>query len=205
MAVTSLVIPPLATWWWVAGLARAPKVSARRPTPPVDAVLFDRDGTLIQDVPYNGDPRLVRPQPGAGEAVRRLRERGLAVGMITNQSGVARGTLTPTAVGQVNEAVEELLGPFEVVRSCPHGPADGCGCRKPRPGMVLDAAQHLGVQPERCVVVGDIGSDLQAAHAAQARSVLVPTAVTRFEEVAAADAVAHDLEEAADLILAGAV
>ena len=158
-----------------------------------EAVLFDRDGTLVVDVPYNGDPARVRPVAGARAALDTLRGAGIRVGVITNQSGIARGLLTADQAEAVNRRVEELLGPFAVWEVCPHGPDDGCHCRKPRPGMVLAAAERLGVPPERVAVVGDIGADVGAAAAAGAASVLVPTPVTRREEVAAAPVVRADL------------
>jgi histidinol-phosphate phosphatase family protein len=166
-----------------------------------EAVLFDRDGTLVEDVPYNGDPDRVVPMPGAREALDRLRAAGVRVGVVSNQSGVGRGLITPAAVDAVNRRIEELLGPLGPWFVCPHGPDDGCSCRKPAPGLVTAAAAALGVLPERCAVVGDIGADVDAALACGARPVLVPTAVTRREEVAAAPEVAADLGEAVDLLL----
>ena len=167
------------------------------------AVLFDRDGTLVRDVPYNGDPDLVQPMPGALDALAWLRERGVPVGVVTNQSAVGRGLLRRADVEAVNARIADLLGPFDDWQVCPHAPADGCGCRKPRPGLVLAAAAALGVLAERCVVIGDIGADVGAAHAAGARAVLVPTTATRPDEVAAAPAVAADLVAAVKLALAG--
>lgn len=169
--------------------------------PDILAVLFDRDGTLIADVPYNGVPELVRPMPTAAAAVGRLRELGIRVGVVSNQSGIARGLLSHGDVQRVNARVEELLGPFDVWRICPHGPGDGCACRKPRPGMVLSAAAELGVAPARTVVIGDIGADVEAARAAGARAVLVPTPVTRDAERVAAPRVAATLREAVDLVV----
>lgn len=169
------------------------------------AVLFDRDGTLVADVPYNGDPARVAPMPRAREAVDAVRAAGIPVGVVTNQSGVARGLLTPRQVEGVRLRVEELLGPFAVWAVCPHGPEEGCGCRKPAPGLVVAACRRLGVPPERTVVIGDIGADVEAARAAGARGVLVPTAVTRPEEVKEADATAADLVEAVRLALDRAV
>jgi HAD superfamily hydrolase (TIGR01662 family) len=178
MTVTSAVIPPLATWHWLRGLA---STRHARPWPgTAKVILFDRDGTLIRDVPYNGDPDRVTPMPGASDAVRLARAAGLSVGVVTNQSGVARGLITEDQVEQVNRRVEELLGPFDTWQVCPH--KAGCGCRKPAPGLVTDAADALGVRPEECVVIGDIGSDVAAARAAGARSVLVPTPQTRYED-----------------------
>ncbi|GAB2628646.1 hypothetical protein GCM10027168_70490 [Streptomyces capparidis] len=174
------------------------------PAGPVQAVLFDRDGTLVEDVPYNGDPRRVTPAPHARAALDALRGRGIPVGVVSNQSGVARGLLTRERVAAVEERVEELLGPFAVWAVCPHGPRDGCDCRKPAPGLVLAGARRLGADPRRVAVVGDIGADVAAARAAGARGVLVPTPVTRPEEVAAAGEVARDLAEAVRLLLGAA-
>jgi D-glycero-D-manno-heptose 1,7-bisphosphate phosphatase len=168
----------------------------------IRAVLFDRDGTLVIDVPYNGDPALVRAVPTAASAIRRLREAGLSTGVITNQSGVARGLVTPEQLIAVNGRVEELLGPFDVWACCPHAETDGCRCRKPQPGLVFDACAALGVSPAETVVIGDIGSDMGAAHAAGATGILVPTSATRTREIALAPIVAGDLSEAVDLVLA---
>ncbi|KOV81270.1 HAD-IIIA family hydrolase [Nocardia sp. NRRL S-836] len=158
-----------------------------------DAVLFDRDGTLIRDVPYNGDPSAVTPMPGAREVLRDLRERGLRTGVVSNQSGIGRGLLTRAQVDAVNARVEELLGPFGTWQICPHAPDEGCACRKPAPGMVLAACEALGVSPRRTLFVGDIGADVEAAQAAGAVPLLVPTQVTRPEEVSSAPHTATDL------------
>jgi HAD superfamily hydrolase (TIGR01662 family) len=166
-----------------------------------DAVLFDRDGTLVHDVPYNGDPARVEPVPGARSALDRLRAAGLRLGVVTNQSGIARGLITRAAADAVNARVEELLGPFDTWQVCPHDDADGCRCRKPAPGMVVAAARALGTVPQRCVVVGDIGRDMTAAAAAGAAGILVPTPVTLPAEVAAAPAVAAGLPAAVGEIL----
>ena len=160
------------------------------------AVLFDRDGTLVHDVPYNGDPELVRLMPTAREAVEEVRLHGLRTGVVSNQSGVARGLLTAEQVEAVNARVVELLGPFGTWQWCPHGPDDGCACRKPAPGLVLAACERLSVDPASTVVIGDIGADVAAAAAAGATSVLVPTPVTLPAEVDAAPLVAPTLLEA---------
>ena len=211
MVATSVLVPPAATWHRLAGVAALPRLATsarpsvgrpagahpRRPA----AVLLDRDGTLVHDVPYNADPDRVAPVPGAREALDRLRDAGVPLAVVSNQSGVARGLVTPTELEAVNRRVEELLGPLGPWVVCLHGPDHGCGCRKPQPGLVLEAARALGVDPSRCAVVGDIGADVEAASAAGARGVLVPTAATRAEEVAAAPEVAADLGAAVDLLL----
>ena len=168
---------------------------------PPGAVLFDRDGTLLVDVPYCGDPTLVRPMPAAAAALCLLRTARIPVGVVTNQSGIGRGILTRDQVDAVNRQVELLLGPFDVWQVCPHAPDVGCACRKPAPGMVLAAAARLGLPPERLAVVGDIGADVGAARAAGATSVLVPTPVTLPEEVAAAPVVRPDLFAAVEYLL----
>lgn len=160
------------------------------------AVLFDRDGTLIRDVPYNGDPARVEPMPTAVAAVKLVRRRGLRTGVVTNQSGLARGLLSSPEVARVNARVDTLFGPFDVWAVCGHGPDDGCECRKPAPGLILRASGLLGIECAAIVVVGDIGADVSAAHAAGAAAVLVPTPATRAEEVATAPIVARTLLEA---------
>ncbi|MGW7332905.1 D-glycero-alpha-D-manno-heptose-1,7-bisphosphate 7-phosphatase [Streptomyces sp. NPDC054840] len=203
---TSVGGPPAGAVPWLWDHPRAARIRRRSGTTGglPEAVLFDRDGTLVVDVPYNGDPARVSPLPTARAAVTALRERGVPVGVVSNQSGVARGLLTQKQVVAVCRRVDELFGPFDVWAVCPHGPADGCGCRKPAPGLILAACERLGVAPERTVVVGDIGSDVRAASAAGARGVLVPTPVTRPEEVAAAGETARDLLTAVRLLSSSA-
>jgi len=202
MALTSAVIPPLAGWHFLRGAVQHRTVPPWRGLP--DLVLFDRDGTLVHDVPYNGDPELVAPVDGARTALAGLRARGVRIGLVTNQSGVGRGLITRAQADAVNARVAELLGPFDTVQVCPHAPEDGCDCRKPAPGLVLAACAELDVDPARCVVIGDIAADLGAAAAAGAHGILVPTPVTRPAEVAAAVHRAPTLAEAVDDVLAGA-
>ncbi|MEP6851603.1 MAG: HAD-IIIA family hydrolase [bacterium] len=220
MVTTSVAIPPAAVYHWLRGVVRHHDAGAWRPpaaepgavspeTGPsgytdtgLAAVLIDRDGTIVRDVPYNGDPNQVQPMDGARAALDRLRAAGLPLAVITNQSGVGTGRLTRAQVDAVNARVEELLGPFDLWLVCPHSADDGCRCRKPQPGLVLDAAAGLGVSAQRCAVIGDIGSDVQAAAAAGALGVLVPTEHTRREEIRAAPVVAANLGRAVDHLLA---
>lgn len=200
LSVTSALIPPVAVAHRLAGewaFRRAHR------EPPL-AVLLDRDDTLIVDRPYLNDPAGVRPTNGAGRALDRLRRRGLLLAVVTNQSGVARGLISPDQLAAVNARVEEVLGPFDAWQVCVHGAADGCDCRKPRPGLVLAAARELGVPPQRCVMIGDIGADVRAALAAGAGAVLVPTRRTLPPEVDHARAharVAATLDDAVSLVL----
>jgi HAD superfamily hydrolase (TIGR01662 family) len=201
MLITSLLIPPAAVWHRLRGLI-IHRRHAVAPWPlPVRAILFDRDGTLVHDVPYNGDPARVEPMADAAAVLAVARAHGLATAVVTNQSGLARGWLTREQVDAVNAKIDSVLGPFDNWQVCPHGMDDNCQCRKPRPGMILAAARELGLRPQECVVMGDIGADIEAARAAGARAVLVPTATTRAEEVAAAPFVAEDLRHALALVL----
>ncbi len=147
------------------------------------AVLFDRDGTLIVNVPYNGDPARVEPLPGVLDALQRLRAAGLRLAVVTNQSGVGRGLIGGEAVRSVNARVEELLGPFEGWFICPHAPQDGCDCRKPQPGLVLEAAEALGLRPDECVVIGDADGDVEAAHRAGAQGMKLGGELTLSDAV----------------------
>ena len=217
MLVTSVVIPPAAVAHRVRGLLAYRRVSRGDLAVGVDtgreitarggagravaAVLFDRDDTLIRDVPYNGDPGRVEPMPGARAALDLLRRHGVKIGVISNQSGVAKGRITAEDVRRVNARMEQLLGPFDVWEICPHDGADGCGCRKPKPGLIERAARRLHTTAGECVVVGDIGSDMEAATAAGARAILVPTARTRADEIRRAPEVAADLPAAVALAL----
>jgi HAD superfamily hydrolase (TIGR01662 family) len=199
MLVTSAVIPFAATYHSLRG---AWQHRAAEPWQgPAELVLVDRDGTIVHDVPYNGDPEKVVPVAGAREALGRLRAAGIRVGVVTNQSAVGSGRITPEQMEAVNARVEELLGPFDVWQVCQHAADDGCACRKPAPGLVEEACHEAGVDPRHCVVIGDIGSDVQAAWAAGAEAILVPTALTRPEEVRHAGRVAQDLAAAVDEVL----
>ena len=143
----------------------------------IAAVLLDRDGTIVRDEPYNGDPALVEPLPGAKAALDELRGLGLGVALVSNQSGIARGRITRAQVEAVNARIIELLGPFDAVLYCAHGPEDGCSCRKPQPGMLLEAMRTMGVDPHECVMIGDKNDDIEAAHAAGVRGLKVDASV----------------------------
>jgi D-glycero-D-manno-heptose 1,7-bisphosphate phosphatase len=149
------------------------------------AVLFaDKDGTLIEDLPYNVEPARVRFAPGAREAVRRLGAAGIELAIVTNQSGVARGYFTLADLDRLRDhlasEIAALGGRLAGFYACPHLPggvvsafAGACDCRKPLPGLILTAAAELGVDPRRCWFVGDTWMDVAAGHAAGCRSILV--------------------------------
>lgn len=116
------------------------------------------------------------------DALDRLRAAGIPVAVVSNQSGVGRGYISSEQVDAVNRRVDELLGPFAGFFVCLHAPQDGCDCRKPQPRLILDAAQAMGVRPERCVVIGDRESDVEAA----VRAGAIPLKIQGPREIPAA-------------------
>ena len=142
------------------------------------AVLFDRDGTLVADVPYNGDPEAVRPVEGARDCLDRLRRAELRLGVVSNQSGIGRGMISYDQMEAVNARIEDLLGEFDGWWICPHAPEDACDCRKPKPKLLLDAAMELGIAPAACVFVGDKDEDVEAARNASMRMIRVSAMLT---------------------------
>ncbi|KEI45819.1 HAD-IIIA family hydrolase [Saccharopolyspora rectivirgula] len=177
MVVTSVLIPPVACWYRLQGELRC----RRRKLPA--AVLFDRDDTLVHDVPYNSDPARVRAVPGVREALDQLRANEVRIGVVTNQSGVARGLVRDEELVAVNAEVEEQLGPFRTWQICRHAPEDECSCRKPAAGLIQQAAAELEAPTSACVVIGDTGADVEAALAAGAKAILVPTRRTLPQEI----------------------
>ena len=129
----------------------------------IKGVLFDRDGTIVIDVPYNGDPALVQPGPDARLVLDRLRAAGIRVGVLTNQSGIGRGMITEEMMRSTNARIDELLGPFDGWYICPHAPDEDCDCRKPKPKLVFDAAEAWGFLPNEIAVIGDKESDVEVA------------------------------------------
>lgn len=150
--------------------------------------------------------------PGAADAIYRLNEAALPVIVVTNQSGVARGYFPEQLVSDVHERMKaELLGAgarLDAVYYCPHASSDQCECRKPKTGMLEQAARELGLDLKKSFVVGDRQSDVELAHCAGARSVLVRTGFGEGELAWHAknwacqpEFVAADLPEAVEWIL----
>jgi D-glycero-D-manno-heptose 1,7-bisphosphate phosphatase len=154
------------------------------PPPARRAIFLDKDGTLVEDVPYNVDPRRIRLAPGALEGAQLLHAAGFLLIVISNQSGVARGYFAEAALAGVERRLGELLAavgaPLTGFYYCPHSPEGSvrdyvvaCDCRKPRPGLILRAAHEHGLDPADCWFVGDILNDVEAGHGAGCRSVLI--------------------------------
>jgi D-glycero-D-manno-heptose 1,7-bisphosphate phosphatase len=133
------------------------------------ALFLDRDGTLIVDANYPRDPAIVELIPGAAEALAEL-QRTWKLVVISNQSGIGRGIITETEATAVHERFLALFARAGVTFAgcyyCPHAPNDGCRCRKPAPGLLLDAASEIGLDLAASVMIGDKASDLEAGRAA---------------------------------------
>ncbi len=174
-------------------------------------VLLDRDGTINVEKHYLADPGLVELYPGAGAALRNLRDHGFGLAVVTNQSGVARGKISMSQLDQVHARLNELLAKdgvsFDGVYFCPHGPDDDCNCRKPLPGMIEQASRELGFDPAEAFVIGDKGIDIGLGRGVGATTVLVRTgygAETEREHLADPHFIADDLTAAARWIIARA-
>jgi len=178
-------------------------------------VLLDRDGTINEEIGYVLSPDQVRLLPGAVEGIRELRELGLGIVVVTNQSPVGRGWITESQLGAINDRLLELLreagADVDAIEWCPHRPDEGCECRKPAVGMVRRAAAALGFDPSQAFVVGDHAGDMAMGREVGARTILVLTGHGEEELAAArelADHVVADLRAAAavirDEVLAGA-
>jgi D,D-heptose 1,7-bisphosphate phosphatase len=178
------------------------------------AIFLDRDRTLIDDPGYISDPDQVRLLDGVVESVRRLREAGYAVVVVTNQSGVARGLFTEGDLAIVHQRMRDLLraegADVDAIYYCPFldGPEAvreqyrrDSNLRKPKPGMLLLAAEELGLDLESSWMIGDSARDVQAGRTAGCRTVLISGEVEG--DGTEADFVVHDLRSAADQILAG--
>lgn len=137
---------------------------------PRAVALLDRDGTIIVDKVYLRDPNGIDFAPGALEGMRLLRDAGFALVLITNQSGIARGYFDEATLHTVHDRLEAMLAAeglaLAAIEYCPHGPNDGCACRKPEPGMIHAAMKKLGFGPDRAVMIGDSDADMGAAEAA---------------------------------------
>jgi D-glycero-D-manno-heptose 1,7-bisphosphate phosphatase len=145
------------------------------------AVFLDRDGVLVRALAGEGAPRSARTLaelellPDAEEACSALKEAGFALVVVTNQPDIARGTLSAETVARQNEVLRAAL-PLDEIVVCPHDDGDGCDCRKPKPGMLLDAAARLDLDLAASFMVGDRWRDVEAARRAGCRAVFVDLA-----------------------------
>jgi len=184
------------------------------------AVFFDRDGTIIEEVGYPSRPEQIRILAGAARGMKRLARAGFKLVVVTNQSGIARGIMSENDLDRFHEALDNqltLLGAHvDAYYTCPHHPdrliairhdlAVDCDCRKPKPGMILQAAGDLGIDLADSWMVGDTWRDIQAGQAAGLRTIKLPAPPSheapRPSSVEPPTAEAADFDGAADVILA---
>ena len=169
------------------------------------AVFLDRDGTIARDVHYCRRPEDFELFPNTASAVRLLNEQGFKVIVVTNQSGIARGHFTEETLAEIHEKMKGELGKesarVDAIYYCPHHPDDNCDCRKPNPGLVLQAVRDFDIDLEHSVAVGDLQMDVDLGKAVGCRTILIGNASSVGAEQAAADAVVSDVLEAVHTIL----
>src|SRR5262245_46311963 len=177
------------------------------------AIFMDRDGTVSEEIGYMYDAGLYKVFSYAGPAIRKINEHGMKAVLITNQSGVGRGYFDEASVGKVHTILQAELAAhqakLDAIYICPHHPDAGCDCRKPNPGMLLQAQRELDIDLTRSFVIGDKYIDIETAHNVGARGVLVLTGFGQNERekhrtsLHQPDLVVRNLTEAVDSILSG--
>lgn len=182
----------------------------------MQAVFLDKDGTLVNDVPYNVDPGRISLAPGAAEGLRLLQAAGYPLMVVSNQSGIAQGYFPEEALLVVEACLHRLLAASGVQLAgfyyCPHHPEGvvpgysvHCLCRKPAPGLLLRAASERGIDMQRSWMIGDILDDVEAGRRAGCRTILIDNGNETEWQLALQRLphhIAGDLVEAARVILA---
>ncbi len=171
--------------------------------PKSPAVFLDRDGTIMHDADYCSHPDQVRIFDGVSAALRRLKNAGYKIIVITNQSGIGRGFFSEKNYRAVEAEVSLQIGDglIDATYFCPDVPGQPSECRKPAPGMVLQAARERAVDLSRSFLIGDKEIDAECAHNAGLRAIRVRTGLDKMTDGSCADWVAEDLRTAAEIIL----
>jgi len=167
------------------------------------AVFVDRDGTIMHDADYCSDPKQVHVFEGVREALRRLKRKGYKLIIITNQSGIGRGFFTLEQYRAVETEVWRQVGPglIDATYFCPDTPEQPSKCRKPAPGMILQAARDHHIDLVRSFFIGDKEIDAECGRNAGVRTIRVRTGFDKMTDGSCADWVAEDLKHAADIVL----
>jgi D-glycero-D-manno-heptose 1,7-bisphosphate phosphatase len=169
------------------------------------AVLLDKDGTLVRNSPGSHDPAVFDLMPGVADALRRLHRAGFRLAIVSNQPGVADGHITDADLERTERQLRESLGvPIERLYYCPHREGDGCGCRKPAPGLLHRAMEALDAAPHMTWYVGDILDDVEAAHRAGCHAILFDSGGEtdwRLTPLRIPDSVVRHFAHVADVIL----
>jgi len=168
------------------------------------AAFLDRDGTINVECHYLSDPAELELLPGVTEGLHRLQKAGYALVLITNQSGIARGYFDHAQLDAIHARLKALLAEegicLDGLYACPHGPDDQCSCRKPLPGLALQAKADLHLDLKRSIMIGDKSADIGVGKAIGATTILVRTGHGAEEEKKLSltpDYVADDLAQAA--------
>ena len=199
----------------VSSVATPGEATGRSPAPACwgRAVFVDKDGTLVENVPYNVNPALLRFTPSALVGLRVLADAGYAIIVVTNQPGLATGRFTRREFAALESALcrrvrDESGVEITAIYCCPHAPSPGgrigCLCRKPAPGLLRQAARAHRLDLARCWMVGDILDDVEAGHRAGCRSILLDVGNEtewKLSPIRAPEARCADLAEAARFIL----
>lgn len=171
----------------------------------VKAVFLDRDGVINANLERDGKPVApttmaeFRILPGVVEATRRLKEAGFLLIVVTNQPDVRNGITSKATMEAMHAGIRKLM-PIDEIMVCLHDDPDNCDCRKPKPGLLLEAAARYGIDLKLSIIVGDRWKDVLAGQAAGCRTIFVDYGY-RQDRAAIADQVVHSLLEAADHIL----
>jgi D-glycero-D-manno-heptose 1,7-bisphosphate phosphatase len=179
------------------------------------AIFLDKDGTLVENEPYNVDPAKIRFYSDVRESVKMFAEAGYLLVVISNQPGVARGVFPEEALRKGERALRDGLREMGVSLAgfyyCPHDPKGSvpqysveCECRKPQPGLLVQAAQELDIELEKSWMIGDILHDVEAGNRAGCRSVLVDRGNEtewHYNELRRPDLVVRDMRDAAAKIV----
>jgi D-glycero-D-manno-heptose 1,7-bisphosphate phosphatase len=167
------------------------------------AVFLDRDGTIMRDAEYCSNPKQVEIFPGVPEALRRLRAAGYKLIVITNQSGIGRGFFTLERYRAVEAEVIRQLGEalVDATYFCPDVPDQPSACRKPAPGMVLQAAREHNIDLGRSFFVGDKESDVECGQNAGLCTIRLRTGFDQATTTSCADWIVEDFAQAAKTIL----
>ena len=164
------------------------------------AVFLDRDGVICYDVHYMSSPDQFQLMPFVGEGIRKLNEAGFLVIVVTNQSGLRRGLITEENLRRIHERMVKELSAYgariDDIFVCPCLPEEDCECRKPKPGMILEAARKHGIDLSKSFMVGDKQIDADAGRAAGCRTILISE-----DQSMKADFVVKSFKEAVEIIL----
>lgn len=172
------------------------------------AVFIDKDGTLINDIPFNVKPDLIEFKEHAFESLRMLQQAGYRIIVISNQPGISLGYFTEGELKKAEEKIKDLLAANEVhldgFYCCPHSENENCQCRKPKPGLILRAAMQHGIALSRSWMIGDILNDVEAGNRSFCKSILIDNgneSEWEWNPYRKPDFIAKNLKAAAEIIL----